>query len=51
MSEFVFSQELGRTDYTVEEIIDYVENITVEDIVDAMKDIQEDTVYFLTNEK
>lgn len=51
MSEFVFSQELGRTDYTVEEIIDYVENITVEDIVEAMKDIQEDTVYFLTNEK
>ena len=51
MSEFVFSQELGRTDYKAEEIIEYVENITVEDIVEAMKDIQEDTVYFLTNEK
>lgn len=51
MSEFVFSQELGNTDYKIEEIIEYVENVTVEDIVEAMKDIQEDTVYFLTNEK
>lgn len=51
MSEFVFSQELGQTDYTIDEIIDYVEDVTVEDIVEAMKGIQEDTVYFLTNEK
>lgn len=51
MSEFVFSQELGDTDYKIEEIIDYVENVTVEDIVEAMKNVQEDTVYFLTNEE
>ena len=47
ISEFEFSQQLGGTNYTVEEIIDFVEQTTVEDIVEAMKDIVPDTVYFL----
>lgn len=49
LSEFVYSQIFGNTSNTLDGIIEAIENVTVEDIVDAMKGIEEDTVYFLRN--
>lgn len=49
MSEFSFAQSLGKTNSTVEELIKEIEKVTVEGIIDAVKDIELDTVYFLRN--
>ncbi|MBU5306766.1 insulinase family protein [Clostridioides mangenotii] len=49
MSEFSFAQSLGKTNSTVEDLIKSIEKVTVNDIVDAVKDIELDTVYFLRN--
>ena len=50
-SDFYFSQTMGKTNSTVEKIIEMIEKITVEDIVDAVKNIELDTIYFLSNNK
>ncbi len=50
-SDFYFSQHMGQTNTTVERIIEIIEKIMVEDIVDAVKDIELDTIYFLSNSK
>ena len=50
-SDFYFSQSMGGTHSSVEEIIEMIENVTVKNIVDAVKDIELDTVYFLSNNK
>lgn len=50
-SDFYFSQTMGKTNSSVEKIIEIIEKITVDDIVDAVKDIELDTIYFLSNNK
>ena len=50
-SDFYFSQSMGQTNSSVEEIIEIIEKVTVDDIVDAVKNIELDTVYFLSNKK
>ncbi|MDU6917287.1 MAG: hypothetical protein E6390_01695, partial [Enterococcus faecalis] len=50
-SDFYFSQSMGQTNATVEKIIERIDKIAVEDIVDAFKNIQLDTIYFLSNNK
>ncbi|RDY28553.1 insulinase family protein [Romboutsia weinsteinii] len=49
MSDFYFSQSMGKTNQTVEEIIDNVAKVSVEDIVNIAGDITLDTIYFLSN--
>lgn len=48
-SDFYFSQSMGQTNSTVEEIIEIVDKVNVEDIVDVVKNMELDTVYFLSN--
>ncbi|WP_024621812.1 EF-P 5-aminopentanol modification-associated protein YfmF [Metaclostridioides mangenotii] len=49
MSEFSFAQSLAKTNSTVEDLIKSIDKVTVDDIVNAVKDIELDTVYFLRN--
>ena len=42
---------MGQTNSTVEKIIEIIEKVTAKDIVDAFKNIQLDTIYFLSNNK
>ena len=49
MSDFYFSQSMGKTNQTVEQIIDNVAKVSVEDIVNIAGDITLDTIYFLSN--
>lgn len=49
MSDFYFAQGMSKTNSTVEEIIQKIDNVTKEEIVKAFKDIELDTVYFLRN--
>ncbi|MBC6696151.1 insulinase family protein [Terrisporobacter mayombei] len=50
-SDFYFSQSMGQTNTSVERIIEIIEKITIENIVGAVKDIELDTIYFLSNSK
>ncbi|MFQ7522409.1 MAG: EF-P 5-aminopentanol modification-associated protein YfmF [Terrisporobacter sp.] len=50
-SDFYFSQSMGETNTTVEKIIEMIEKVTVSDIVEAFKNIELDTIYFLSNNK
>lgn len=50
-SDFYFSQSMGGTNTTVEKIIEVIEKVTVSDIVEAFKNIELDTIYFLSNNK
>ncbi|MGL6105856.1 EF-P 5-aminopentanol modification-associated protein YfmF [Romboutsia sp.] len=49
MSDFYFAQGISQTNSTVEEIIEKVAKVKTEDIVNAFKEIELDTVYFLRN--
>ncbi|MCC0633204.1 MULTISPECIES: EF-P 5-aminopentanol modification-associated protein YfmF [unclassified Clostridioides] len=49
MSDFAFSQSMAKTNSEVEDIIYSIEKVTKKDIVEAVKDIELDTVYFLRN--
>lgn len=49
LSDFYFAQAMGKTNSTVEEIIDNIANVKKEDIVEVSKGIVLDTVYFLRN--
>ncbi|MDR0880009.1 MAG: insulinase family protein [Clostridioides sp.] len=49
MSEFTFSQFASKSNQTLDELIEAVEKVTVDEIVDTMKNIELDTVYFLRN--
>lgn len=49
MSDFYFAQSMGKTNSTVQEIIDSIAKVKKEDIVEVIKDVKLDTVYFLTN--
>ena len=50
-SDFYLSQSMGGTNTTVEKIIEMIEKVTVSDIVEAFKNIELDTIYFLSNNK
>lgn len=50
-SDFYFSQSMGGTNTTVEKIIEMIEKVTVSDIVETFKNIELDTIYFLSNNK
>ena len=50
-SDFYFSQSMGGTNTTVEKIIEMIEKVTVSDIVEAFKNIELDTIFFLSNNK
>ena len=50
-SDFYFSQSMGGTNTTVEKIIEMIEKVTVSDIVEVFKNIELDTIYFLSNNK
>lgn len=49
MSDFYFAQNISGTYSTVEEIIKWIDDIRVKDIVNAFSNIQLDTIYFLRN--
>lgn len=49
MSDFAFSQSMAKTNSEVEDIISSIEKVTKKDIVEAIKDIELDTIYFLRN--
>lgn len=46
-SDFSYNQFISKTNLKFEEVIDYINNVSREDIVDAMKNIVEDTVYYV----
>ena len=48
ISDFYFSQFVAKDNTTIEEIKITINNTTKEDIVEAVKDIQLDTIYFLS---
>ena len=50
-SDFYFSQSMGGTNTSVKKIIEMIEKVTVDDIVEAFKNIELDTIYFLSNNK
>lgn len=47
-SDFYFAQAMGKTNSTIDSIIDKLNNVSIEDIVKVIKDIELDTVYFLS---
>ncbi|MFQ4178547.1 EF-P 5-aminopentanol modification-associated protein YfmF [Clostridioides difficile] len=49
MSDFAFSQSMAKTNSEVQDIISSIEKVTKKDIVEAIKNIELDTVYFLRN--
>ena len=42
---------MGGTNTSVKKIIEMIEKVTVDDIVEAFKNIELDTIYFLSNNK
>ncbi|WP_250672754.1 pitrilysin family protein [Paraclostridium ghonii] len=49
LSDFKFSQDISKTNLSIDDIINYVEQVTKEEIVSAFKNLQLDTIYFLRN--
>ncbi|WP_373598446.1 EF-P 5-aminopentanol modification-associated protein YfmF [Paraclostridium bifermentans] len=49
LSDFKFSQDISKTNLSIEDIINYIEKVTKEEIVDVFKRLQLDTIYFLRN--
>ena len=47
-SDFYFAQAMGKTNSTIDSIIDKLSKVSIEDIVEVVKDIKLDTVYFLS---
>ena len=48
-SDFHFAQAIGGTNMTIEEMIYQIEKVTIDEIIEATKNIELDTVYFLKN--
>ncbi|WAW15594.1 EF-P 5-aminopentanol modification-associated protein YfmF [Peptostreptococcus equinus] len=46
-SEFVFNQYISGTNLSLDEILGFIESVDKESIVDSVKKLEEDTVYFL----
>ena len=49
MSDFYFAQHISKTNSTVEDIINWINDVSVDDIVSAFSKLQLDTIYFLRN--
>ncbi|EPZ60306.1 M16 family metallopeptidase domain protein [[Clostridium] sordellii ATCC 9714] len=49
LSDFKFAQDISKTNLSIEDIIDYIDKVTKEEIVDVFKALQLDTIYFLRN--
>ena len=48
ISDFYFSQSIAKNKSDLDDIKNMINKSTKEDIVDAVKDIQLDTIYFLS---
>lgn len=49
LSDFGFSQDISKTNLSIDDIINFVEKVTKEEIVSVFKKLQLDTIYFLRN--
>ncbi|MGL5717461.1 MAG: EF-P 5-aminopentanol modification-associated protein YfmF [Paraclostridium sp.] len=49
LSDFQFAQDISKTNLEIGDIINYIDKVTKEEIVSAIKEIQLDTIYFLRN--
>lgn len=49
LSDFKFSQDISKTNLSIEDIINYVEKVNKEEIISVFKKLQLDTIYFLRN--
>ena len=49
MSDFYFAQGLSDSNMTLEEMIEDIENVTIDSISEAFEGLELDTVYFLRN--
>lgn len=47
-SDFVYNQYVSETDLTLDDVAMYIEKVTKESIIESMKGIKEDTVFFLS---
>lgn len=45
--EFTYNQYISGSKLTVEDVIGYVEKVDIDMIIESMKDVKEDTVFFL----
>lgn len=50
MIEFMYQQEVGHKEITVDELFESIRQVTKEQVVDVAKQTQEDMVYLLTSE-
>ncbi|MGM9534270.1 MAG: EF-P 5-aminopentanol modification-associated protein YfmF [Intestinibacter sp.] len=48
VSDFYISQYIAKDDSSIEEIKEIINNVTKEDIIEAVKNIELDTIYFLS---
>ena len=46
---YYIGHELSKVDYSIEEYIGYIQNVTKQEIVDFAKTIKINTIYFLRN--
>ena len=49
LSDFRFAQDISKTNLDIEDIINYIDKVTKEEIVNSFKKLQLDTIYFLRN--
>ena len=49
LSDFKFAQDISKTNLSIEDIINYIDKVTKEEIVNSFKNLQLDTIYFLRN--
>ncbi|MEG2247026.1 MAG: insulinase family protein, partial [Peptostreptococcaceae bacterium] len=49
LSDFKFAQDIGKTNLSIDDIINYIDKVTKEEIVNVFKNLQLDTIYFLRN--
>lgn len=49
LSDFKFAQDIGKANLSIEDIINYIDKVTKEEIVSVFKNLQLDTIYFLRN--
>ena len=49
MSDFYFAQGLSDSNMTLEEMVQHIENVTIDSISEAFEGLELDTVYFLRN--
>ncbi len=45
--DFIYNQYISGSKLTVEDVIGYVEKVDIPMIIESMKDVKEDTIFFL----